>query len=261
MIAFCGGDGYYSDQPVSPAATLNRYFLGARTIYSVHLGGVEPAQAVAAQYAWNADAPGAAEIAGGRAEALAQLAASQSGVLRPPEVYGQGGLLEAACGALYGAEAGPLVAEALRGDGARWPVVAIWPSFSREVRALSDGRVTDHAERAEHWRARGEVTLSAARKIGDALELASETSRDDLRWLHERVRLGSEFCDLLARAWESRASGGGADEVADAWQALAMRLRNEAPSGYVDPLGGDITGAIEIAEGLANALRSGYSPS
>ncbi len=261
VIAFCGGDGYYSDQSISSAATLNRYFLGARTLYSVHLGGVEPAMAIAAQYAWNAEVPGAAKIAGSRAESLAQLAASQSGALRPPEVYAAGGLLEMACRAFYGAEAGPLVAEALSTERADWPVVAIWPSFSREVRALSDGRVRDHAERAEHWRARGEVTLAGARTVADALEVATETARGDLRWLHARMRLGSEFCELLARAWESRASESGGAEVADAWQALAMHLRDEAPSGYVDPLGGDITGAIEIAEGFASALRSSYSPS
>lgn len=260
VVAFCGGDGYYSDQPVSPAATLNRYALGARTIHSVNLGGaVEPAQVIAAQFAWNADAPGAVEVAGSRREALAQLAGSRSGTLRPPEVYAPGGMLDAGCELLYGPEAGRLVARALRGDTrGRWPVVAIWPSFSREVGRLTERRGSDLEERARYWEARSHATRTAAGLVALA-EVSgglAEEQRDDLRWLRDRLRLGEAFASALVPAlspdavvpWE-------AHWIAEQWQDLAHELRERAAGDFVDPLGGDVMAAIEIAEALAAVCR------
>jgi len=156
VIAFAGGDGYYSDQLVSPAATLNRYALGAETAYVIHTGGVaEPAQLVVAEYCWNATASGAAPIAADRQSAMDLLQATRAGSLRAVELFGEGGLLESASRHLYGECAGPLVAEVLRGAGpGEWPVAAIWPSIAREARALSDEPPADRHERSDHWLSR-----------------------------------------------------------------------------------------------------------
>ncbi len=200
VAAFCGGDGYYSDQPLSPAPALNRYAMGARTIYSVNFGGAaEPAQVLAAEFAWNAEAPGAVEIAGSREEALAQLEASRSGALRPPEIYAPGGLLDEACEALYGPHAGRLVARALRGDGRlHWPIVAIWPSFSREVGKLAEVGSSACSARARYWEARVNATEAAANLVLEAERAQSLTDaqREDLKWLASRLHLGPPWHGL-----------------------------------------------------------------
>lgn len=252
VVSFCGGDGYYSDQPVSAAPALNRYALGARTIYSVNLGGVaEPAQALAAQYAWNASAPGSVAIARSREAALAQLQEARSGGLSP-----DGAMLADACRLLYGPCAGPLLAEALEGDGRHWPVVAIWPSFSREVGALTRTPEADREERSEHWSMRGRVTEKAVDLVRRALECASlrDRFREDLAWLTERMRLGVEFCALMSDTWDAIARA--TPLSGNAWVALAARLREEAPCQMHDPIGGDVAAAIEIAEAMAAFCHS-----
>ncbi len=47
------------------------------------------------------------------------------------------------------------------------------------------------------------------------------------------------------------------------WQALADGLRKQARSDFVDPLGGDVEAAVEIAEAFAAVLKgetAGASP-
>ena len=253
VVSFCGGDAYHSDQPVAPAPALNRYLLGARTAYVVNFGGVaEPAQVVAAQFAWNATAPGAAPLAMNHAQALGQLEAARDGTLRPAEIYGPGGLIERACELLYGPEAGPLLAEVFGADGPEaWPVVAAWPSFSRELRRLEARTEPDASARAEHWRSRGAATQRAAALVDCALEGSlPDPTRYDLSWLRARMGLHAEMCALLADTWAAVGTPDGAGAAAAAWADLAERLRASGPAECTDPLCGDIGAALELAEVL-----------
>jgi len=143
-------------------------------------------------------------------------------------------------------------------------IVAIWPSFSREVRTLGGGPEQDCAARREHWLARGRSTAAAELLVGQALECEdlAEAVREDLRWLLSRMEVGREFCALVAETWEALAlPSDAAETVAHSWAGLAARLRDEAGSDFVDPLGGDVMAAIEIAKAFGAVLREGYSPS
>lgn len=253
VVSFCGGDAYYNDQPVAPAPALNRYFLGARTAYVVNFGGAaEPAQMVAAQFAWNTDAPGAVPITSDYTEALAQLEAARDGTLRPPEIYGPGGLIERACELLYGPEAGPLLARVFGAERPEdWPVVAAWPSFSRELRRLEARAEFDPQTRAEHWRSRGAATKRAAALVDRALEGSlPDATRCDLSWLQARMDLHAAMCTLLADTWTVAGAPQAAGAAVAAWGEFAERLRVAFPAECVDPLCGDIGAALELSEAL-----------
>ena len=252
VVAFCGGDAYYSDQLVSPSPTLDRYSLGARTIYSVHLGGVtEPAQLVAAQYAWNTDAPGAAPVADSQREALAQLDAARSGALCPAEVFGQPGLLERACERLYGSCAGPHLAEVFSATAPEdRPVAMVWYTITREVGRLRSPQEFAAADRAAYWRSRERATAQAGGLVGEALacdDLAPGT-REDLDWLRRCLELGRRLCAGLALAWQALAESRDGAEVGAYWVELAAHIREQFPRDRFEPLGGDIAAAEETAE-------------
>ncbi len=251
VVAFCGGDAYHSDQLVSASPTLNRYFAGARTIYSVHFGGVaEPAQVVAAQYAWNADAPGAAPVADGQAEAMAQLEASRSGTLCPPEVFGQGGLLARACELLYGPCAGPHLAQVFAATAPEdRPVAMTWHTITREAARLRAPGDIDATTRGQHWRARRRATSAALAQVEEALACGDPLAGtcEDLDWLRRCLELGRRFCVGLALSWEALQTGDGA-EVAACWAELTAHIRSEFPRDRFDPVGGDIAAAEDTAE-------------
>lgn len=253
VVSFCGGDAYYSDQPVAPAPALNRYFRGARTVYVANFGGLaEPAQVVAAQFAWNADAPGAVPMAGDRADALGHLDAARDGTLRPPAIYGPGGLVERACALLYGPEAGPRLAEVFAADGpSSWPAVGAWPSFNRELLRLERRTEPDPDARAEHWRSRRAATKRAAALVARVLEgVLPDATRDDLSWLGARMSLHAEMCALLAGTWAAVGARENAVAAARAWHDLVRGLRDCYPAQCTDPLCGDIGAALELAEVL-----------
>ena len=241
-----------SSQPVAPSSTLNRYFAGARTIYSVHLGGVaEPAQLVAAQYAWNADAPGAAPVAGSQREALAQLEAARSGGLRPAEVFGQAGLLERACERLYGPRAGPHLAEVFAATAPEdRPVAMVWYTITREVGQLRSPQEFAAADRVEYWRSRERATARAAQQVDEALACSDQATatREDLDWLRRCLELGRRLCGGLALAWQALAESRDGAEVAAYWVELAAHIREQFARDRFEPLGGDIAAAEETAE-------------
>jgi len=234
VVPFTGGDGYYSDQLVSPSATLNRHYEGATTLYSVNTGSVsEPAQLVAAEYAWNASAPGAAPVAASRDEAAALLDASRSGDLRPEGLYAD--LLDRVCRRLYGEEAGPVVAQVFAPHPPeRRPVPAIWHTITREVRGLGPHDVPGPAGRRDYWLSRRQASEDAADLVHRAQECdsVSHDAREDLAWLGRCLGVGRLFCQALAEYY-----GGSAD-----LDHTLTQLDKHIPASpeHLDPLGGDV---------------------
>ncbi len=230
VCAFVGGDSYYSDQLVAPSATLNTHFAGARTIYSVNTGSVsEPAQLVAAEYAWNASAPGAAPIASSHGEASALLEASRSGDLRPDALYED--LLSRICRQLYGATAGPIMAEVFAPrPPQRRPVPVVWHAITRELARLRAGDPGD----ANFWRSRAQASEDAATLVEQARSCGgvSPGAREDLAWLARCLSVGRLFCEALAEHY-----AGSSDRERTLTEI--DRLIPER-SDHLDPIAGDI---------------------
>jgi len=244
VISFAGGDGYYSDQLVAPSATLAPHFLGAATCYIVHNGSaVEPAQLVAAEYSWNADAPGAAPLATDREDGLRLWEASREGSLRPAEVYGPAGVIERACERLYGPVGGAHLAEVFQsGAGAESPVVMVWRTVTAEVAKLREGEQLP--DRDSFWYGRVYATQRAIKLVADALQAEGLTpeAAGDLRWLHATLEIGEQFAEGLAMTHELQA--GGSEELRtllrERWSALERRIREDFLTDTFDPVGGDM---------------------
>jgi len=260
VVSFAGGDGYYSDQPVSPSATLNSYFLGAETAYVVGLGGIaEPGQIVAAEYGWNASAPGAVRVADSRQEALEQLQSAREGALRPAELYATDGLLERACAELYGPCAAPMLAEVFSGGSEqRRPVVMTWYTVTRAVRRLRAGEEQDLAEGKDYWLSRRGASERSAGLVRRALacEDLDQWAEEDLGWLLRCIELGTAFAEGLAMTYEALASPEQSAEVGRYWETLLAHIREQFPRDWFDPLGGDIGAAEQTAELLLSVAQN-----
>ncbi len=246
VACFAGGDSYYSDQLVAPSATLARHFVGADTAYIVHSGSVsEPAQLVAAEYEWRADAPGAADLATDRQAGLRLWEASRDGSLRPAEVYGPGGVIERACERIYGAGAGAHMSELFSsGAGESGPVATIWRTITTEVVKLREGSIEDSLERDTFWYERAETTRRALELVANALQtegLAPEVA-EDLRWLRGTLEIGEQFADGTGMTCELLASGSEElkTQLRAHWSTLRQRIEADFPTDWFDPLGGDV---------------------
>lgn len=254
VACFAGGDSYYSDQLVAPAPTLALNFVGADTAYIVHSGAVEPAQLLAAEYEWHADAPGAAPLATDRADGLRLWEASRDGSLRPPEVYSPDGLLTLACEHLYGPAAGPHMAEMFSlGAGEHGPVAVMWRTITTEIVKLREG--VELPERDTFWYDRAEVTRQAIALVDAALQEEGLTPEvaGDLRWLQATLEIGERFAEGLGMTWELLAVSpeGLRERVREHWAALERRIREDFSTDTFDPLGGDMGSWLPALAALA----------
>lgn len=97
--------------------------------------------------------------------------------------------------------------------------------------------------------------LLAVRCRALACDDLSEPVRADISWLASKLELGREFCALMADTYQALASRGRAGQMAEARGALAARLRREVSADLLDPIGGDIAAAVEIAGAMAEFCR------
>lgn len=265
VINFSGGDAYYNDQLISPAAALSPLFLGARTFYTVHLGSVaEPAQLIAAELGWNTAAPSAFTIPSTQEETHELMRQLRLGSLRPDAVFGTGGLLQRACALLYGPCAGPLVARALASD--EWggsPVATICRSVPRAIQRLLANKDWDGSDILEGWRARADASRQAADLVAQALDCRDlpPGAAEDLRWLHGCLQVGAQFAEALvvAHLLAARRRAEFADRLSALCAELRRQVQEDFPTDIFDPVGGEMAlwlVAIDELEELADAYRS-----
>jgi len=262
VVAFAGGDKYYSDQLVAPAPALQRCYEGADTVYTAAFGSVaEPAQVLCAEYAWNANAPGAYEPAVSRNEALERLNRCRSGVETAAAVLGPQGALRRACDLLYGVHAGLWMQELFslgHGQGV-FPLATGWGAATREVNELLNGSPEPQEDRVAHWRRRERLTVKAVSLVETALRepLPDTDVRADLEWLQKSLAIGSRLCRALAacRQWRRDSGEAAHDAARDAVDELAAFVRDNVPTDTVDPVGGDVAAWLQTVEGLGRLLK------
>ena len=259
VIAFVGGDNYYNSQLVSIAPALHPYYLGAETIYTVTFGSVvEPAQLVNAEYAWNANAPGAFEVADTRDDVLELLERCRAGEEQKDDVFGRDGILSRACDRLYGPQAGPILARLFSlgiGTGVS-PVLTGWGSVTRHVGSLLKGQADGAEEHRTEWEQKQELTVEALSLAEAALAepLPDADTQADIEWLRVRLEVGRRLCRTIAACWEWRR------EPTDSAQEEALKtlddldgfLSASVPTDTTDPVGGD----VRIWQETVGKLRS-----
>ena len=247
VVPFVGGDNYYSDQLVSTAGALHRYWQGATTVYISSMSSVgEPGQLLCANYAWHADAPGSYAPADTRAEAMELRDRCAAGIETRSDIHGPEGLLSRACQRLYGTEAGPALTElfALGAGAGAFPLATGWRRAADEVPVLESGAGDDDGSRAAHWRRREELTAAALELVSDALgmPLPTEGVRADLQWLSTGLSVGRRICRALCACWEWRSNGAehAHTRARSTVDEVRRYLADTVPTTTTDPVGGDI---------------------
>jgi len=281
VVSFCGGDNFFNDQPVSPAAALQRAFDGARTVYTAGLGALaEPGQVVAAQFGWNGGAPGAPRLWKSRGEALALRSRVVCGAFAPDALYGRRGLLRRACEHLYGKAPAAALARAFAlsadpaagaacgyGSAAEQRRTRLFPLFclcgfaSGDVARLAAAAAADEGAhgRGLLWRTRETLTARALAYLATALRRmpADAAAREDVAWLLTCARVGRAACRALSAAWEWRdgAAPAAATRLRRALAALDDAVRPAEHASLTDPAGGDLSNWILFARRLREAVQ------
>lgn len=244
VIAFGGGDNYYSSDLGNVSGMLAGCYEGAQSV-CLSNGGVheEPVQVLNAEWLWNGGASELALRPGRPAELNTALQAIRRGHYRPDSIFGETGLLREICQDLWGPEAGERMFRAYLcgGDSGNGPVSRVWWTVTREVRRLRGDPVEysdwTWEQVAERWRERVRHTEEALAHVQAAADL---TTDEDVRWLAQGLQIGGEFGKVVALLATHRHGGSEADRLAalEVLAGLQERLRSMSLQ-RTDLLGGD----------------------
>ncbi len=116
FLFFAGGaDRFITDYPLTGTPAMNALFKGARGIYNASGDFYqEPMELINAEYSWNTRPNGFSQVPATYQEGRQILAKDAYRENEPREIFGPGGLYERVCKMLYGAQAGPIMAEYYR---------------------------------------------------------------------------------------------------------------------------------------------------
>jgi hypothetical protein len=119
-LYFLGGaDNYSTDNPLSAAPAMNALFRGATGMYNFSGDFYEePMELINAEYCWNMCSTGFFRNPTRYSETVRLWRQFMSEEGEPPELFGAGGIYEAACNLLYGPQAGPIMASYYRESAA-----------------------------------------------------------------------------------------------------------------------------------------------
>lgn len=109
IIAFCGGDGFFSDDLFPTTSLLHKMMRGADVMISCSGNAfAEPLQIFNAEYMWNSSDSGfynLSDVPVGYAEFIPYFEKMRDGKLHADEIFREGGMLDIICGKLYGTDA------------------------------------------------------------------------------------------------------------------------------------------------------------
>jgi hypothetical protein len=183
MFAVQGADFLDSPNLFTSSPVLTGTFAGVGTLYNFN-GHVfsEPQVLANANYAWNHRAPGAVAPGKFAGSALREEAARYSAGQRHSEcLYGD--FLETACAAVYGEKAGTIMADVLRLERDKGPVVPLvaWIDYQWKNAAYD-------------WRGQADRNLQAKKLVDRATDVCDTDAKAEL------VRI-SRCLDVTARIW------------------------------------------------------------
>jgi hypothetical protein len=208
MFFLSGADNYSTSRALSGAAALDAEFFGAKSIFNFNGNFFqEPMAVINAEYAWNTCSTGLPHRLTQYEEVVALWHRYILEADQPPEVFGPGGIYEATCKLLYGAEAAPLMASYYREtawasdygsdfesqkatylpmtfnrayatpehwkdlalDSKTWGLTISNETYARDVASLQIDLKELHRRLAHRWSVLAELNARGARDVGEAL--------------------------------------------------------------------------------------------
>ncbi len=268
VVAFNGGDMYYSDSLVPAAGALCHYYRGAESVSTAN-GGVheEVVQAFNAEFLWNS---GSSRLRPPNLDAerlRSFIPALRKGTVPIQDVHEPGGLYDRLCREVFGARAGALLFEAFctEFEFGIPPVARVWWTVTTPVSALLQGVApAELARLTELWPRRHQATRKARALAQQALaadDLTPELA-PYVAWLVRSLDVGERFAALLCRVCVLLAqtpTSAEAEAVLGEIGALKGFLTTEFELQTVDPLGGDPAAWIESADRLEQVVRQAIS--
>lgn len=214
VVYFSSGDGFYSDKIYTPSAAYAPFMKDADLVVCANGTSLQkPTMVANAEYLWNPtdSAFWNLELLGDFAEQFAHYNAFREGKIRPEEIYGEDGLLDASCELIFGKAHGKRIADIyrLQGKNGEIPVftacnVELWTNYTKvNYPMLWDTPVGVEQQRAyrERFSETAAVTTAAADILAEVL-LADDltaSQRAYLQFMYDSATLCAELCNQLSR--------------------------------------------------------------
>jgi hypothetical protein len=222
------------------------------------------------------------------AEGLQRWHALMKNEERPEAIFGAGGLLEKACGRVYGARAGAAMARFFsfhqnRRSGTLppfypdkiYPTVVLWRFLegdsaywdpapaAAEQRALATLQIprTELQQRlAWLWQQIADVNRQAEPMLEAVAGDLRPDAREDIERLRLSLRAGERLANLLAAHHALLSGSGDRGELLRNGKKLGQWLREQTRRDFTDPKGGDAASWFEAVEGIRARLLAMRHP-
>lgn len=280
VVYFSSSDGFYSDNIYTPSAAYAPFMEDADLVLCANGSALQkPTMVANAEYLWNPtdSAFWNLEPVGEYAEQFAHYNDFREGLIRPDEIYGEGGLLDASCELLFGKTHGKRIADIyrLQGKNGESPVftacnVELWTNYTKVNFPMLWDTPVDAAQQQvyrERFSESAAVTKAAAEILAEVLSAndLTQQQREYLQFMYDSAVLCAELCDQLTRYMDlyieadlyftnGTAYGSDLCDRAKALQndALAiLKTIEESELKAFDPLGGILVRRDEMFEFVA----------
>lgn len=214
VVYFSSGDGFYSDNIYTPSAAYARFMKDADLVLCANGTSLQkPTMVANAEYLWNPT-----DSAFWNLEMLANFKKQfdhynqfREGMIRPQEIYGEGGLLDASCELLFGKAHGKRIADIyrLQGKNGEVPIftacnVELWTNYTKVNYPMlwdTPANVDQQHTYRERFSQSAIVTAAAADILAEVLAADDLTAsqREYLQFMYNSAALYTELCDQLTR--------------------------------------------------------------
>lgn len=280
VVYFSSSDGFYSDKIYTPSAAYAVFMKDADLVLCANGSALQkPTMVANAEYLWNPtnSAFYNLELLGDYKEQFTHYNDFREGKIRPEEIYGEGGLLDASCELLFGETHGKRIADIyrLQGKNGESPVftacnVELWTNYTKvNFPMLWDNPVSADQQNIyrERFSESANVTAAAADILTEVLSADDLTAQqiEYLQFMYDSAILCKELCDQLTRYMDlyieadSAFSKGTAfkSDLCDRAKALqddalaSLKAVEESELTAFDPLGGILVRRDEMFEFVA----------
>jgi len=214
VVYFSSGDGFYSDNIYTPSAAYAVFMKDADLVLCANGSSLQKPTAVAnAEYLWNPtdSAFWNLELMGNFQKQYDHYNLFREGMIRPDEIYGEDGLLDASCERIFGEAHGKRIADIyrLQGKNGEVPIftacnVELWTNYTKVNYPMlwdSPVGVAQQETYRERFSESAIVTAKAAEILAEVLAADDLTAsqREYLQFMYDSAELYTELCEQLTR--------------------------------------------------------------
>ena len=280
VVYFSSSDGFYSDKIYTPSAAYAVFMKDADLILCANGSALQkPTMVANAEYLWNPtdSAFWNLELLENYKQQFDHYNQFREGKIRPDEIYGEGGLLDASCELIFGKEHGKRIADIyrLQGKNGESPIfttcnVELWTNYTKVNYPMLWDSPTNAANQQmyrERFSESARVTAQAAEILAEVLAAddLTESQREYLQFMYDSAVLCVQLCELLTRYMDlyieadlyfanGTAYGSDLCERATALQLEALVILEQIKASDLetfDPLGGILVRREEMFDFVA----------